>query len=416
MREAFTNSKFRRLFTGRLITNLGDSLYFVAATWFVHELSNDPFLTGLAGFVTLVPGAFQFVAGPLVDEWDVRRVLVVSQLLQAIVVSVIPLSAYFGFLSVELILVVMPVLATMNEFANPAMSAALPRLLDDDKLVAANSAFSVASDGTDFVGNGISGLAIAAFGAVSLFVFDAISFLVTTVLFATVAVPEADGDTVDKTEETPYRERLQTGFDYIRGSFLLSLLVGAGIANLTVGIALATMPSFAETMQVPQVPVVDLSGAGAYGVLIAAFTVGNVIGAVSASLVSDYPFGRVAVGTALFAAVAWAGAVLAGSLLITAPLFVVAFAPVGAFNIQIVALVQSAPPEEIVGRVVSVVGSLSVVAVPIGSLLGGGIGSVTSPTTAMLCAPVGLTLFGVYVVASPELRTLPRVGEVELQS
>jgi hypothetical protein len=167
-------------------------------------------------------------------------------------------------------------------------------------------------------------------------------------------------------------------------------------------------------MQVPQVPLVDLGGAGAYGVLIAGFTLGNLVGVLAANLIDDIPFGRVAVGTGLLSAALWGAAVLAGSLAVTAPLLALAFVPAGAFNIQIVALVQSAPPEEIVGRVTSVLGSLSVVALPIGSLLGGAVARVTAPSTAMLCVPLGLTLFAVYVAASPELRSLPRVGEVEL--
>lgn len=41
MRGPFESSEFRRLFAGRVITNVGDCIYFVAAMWLVYELSGN---------------------------------------------------------------------------------------------------------------------------------------------------------------------------------------------------------------------------------------------------------------------------------------------------------------------------------------------------------------------------------------
>ena len=37
-------------FSGRLLTNLGDSLYFIITMWLVFDLTHSEFYTGLAGF------------------------------------------------------------------------------------------------------------------------------------------------------------------------------------------------------------------------------------------------------------------------------------------------------------------------------------------------------------------------------
>jgi len=46
------NRKFRRLLAGRLVTNAGDSIYYVAALWLVHDITGSTTFTGLRPFCT----------------------------------------------------------------------------------------------------------------------------------------------------------------------------------------------------------------------------------------------------------------------------------------------------------------------------------------------------------------------------
>ncbi|MZE66935.1 MFS transporter, partial [Bacillus anthracis] len=47
--DILKNRNFLLLFLGRIFTNIGDSLYYVAAMWLVYKLSGNPFYSGLAG-------------------------------------------------------------------------------------------------------------------------------------------------------------------------------------------------------------------------------------------------------------------------------------------------------------------------------------------------------------------------------
>ncbi|MFC6724587.1 MFS transporter, partial [Halobium palmae] len=164
MRTLFRNAAFRRLFLGRLVTNAGDSLYYVAAMWLVYELTGSEFYTGVAGFLVMAPAALQFLFGPLVDRLPLRRVFVWTQLLQGALVLVVPVAAHFEALSVALLLTVMPLLSLLNQPVYPAQSAALPRIVDRDGLVAANSLFTFAYQGVDAAFNAVGGVLIAAVG------------------------------------------------------------------------------------------------------------------------------------------------------------------------------------------------------------------------------------------------------------
>ncbi len=71
-----SNWDFLRLLIGRFVTNAGDSLYTIAGTWLVYDLTGSSFYTGLAGALLLLPPGLQFMAGPLVDRWSLTRILV----------------------------------------------------------------------------------------------------------------------------------------------------------------------------------------------------------------------------------------------------------------------------------------------------------------------------------------------------
>lgn len=116
MKKLWKNKSFLFLFLGRLVTNIGDSLYYIAAMWLVYDLSKNPFYSGLAGFLTLLPMTLQFAVGPLIDRWPIKRTIVITQVLQMIIILVIPITYFFDVLTVALILVIMPVSAFIEQF------------------------------------------------------------------------------------------------------------------------------------------------------------------------------------------------------------------------------------------------------------------------------------------------------------
>ena len=423
----FQDARFRRLFAGRVVTNVGDSLYFVAAMWLAYELTEDPFYTGLAGFLILIPNAFQFLVGPFVDEWSIRRTLVATQAVQTVVVLAIPVAHYYGVLTVWLVLAIMPFLTALNKFANPAMVAALPRMLDDDDLVAANSAFAIAKQGSDMVGYGITGAVIGVTGAVALYAVDAVTFLVAMALFLTVAVPSAEevpneSDTPSGeaaasdaagTDDESYRSKLRFGLDYVRGTVVVWLVLGAAVVNLTSGMALATMPAYADTLSIPDV-LVTLGATGAYGILMASFAAGNFAGALAANAVDEYRFGWVLMAGFATAGVCWTAAIAVDWLPATALLLALAFVPLGVVNVQVPALIQSAVPESVVGRISSVLSSATVATIPLGSLMGGTLAGAFGSRQVMFVVGFALVAMTAYVLALPRVRTLSRVEDVSI--
>lgn len=421
-RELLGNAPFIRLFAGRVITDAGDSLYSIGSMWLVWEITGSSFYTGLAGALVQMPSALRFLVGPLVDRWRLRRILLGTQVVNGVGVLVVPVAAAMGWLSVWVVLVLMPVLAFVNNFVYPAQNAALPRLVEDEQLTRANSLFSTSIQTVDMIANAIGGALIAVIGgAVALFVVDSVTFAIAALLFVGVTVPattrddasgavdvaSGDADDTDETEaddaEGGYLAELRDGFGYVRGSALLPLFPGVMVANSTLMAATAVLPAFADS----------IGGPAAYGLLMAALGAGSFLGTAGSFLVEDHSISRIAIFGFPLAGLSWLLAIAVPGVWPTAGLLLVAGVPIGAFNVLFSSLLQSAVADGYLGRVSSLATSLAMLMGPIGALLGGAIGGVVGSRVVMYAAGGAIATLGSYFLVHPSLRSLPVTAEAD---
>ncbi|MEU5158493.1 MFS transporter [Streptomyces sp. NPDC020875] len=150
---------FRRLLTVRLLSQSADGVYQVALAAYVvfsPEKQTSPAAIASAMAVLLLPysliGPF---AGVLLDRWRRRQVLLYGNLLRAllacgtallILASVPDWLFYVSALSVTAI----------NRFVLAGLSASLPRVVDDDRLVIANSLSPTAGTLAATAGGGLA--------------------------------------------------------------------------------------------------------------------------------------------------------------------------------------------------------------------------------------------------------------------
>ncbi|WP_052361007.1 MFS transporter [Geomicrobium sp. JCM 19038] len=176
MKNILTNFNFMILLLSRCASNAGSSLYSIAAMWLVYELSGSSMYSGLALFLTQMPALLQIVLGPVIDRFQLKKLLVFTQCIQVFMLLVLPLAYAFGFLTVALVLTVMPVVSLCNQFLYPAQLTLLPKILKKDQLTTGNSLFSVAYQGTDVLFTAFAGIIIAVVGGVAIFYVNSATF------------------------------------------------------------------------------------------------------------------------------------------------------------------------------------------------------------------------------------------------
>jgi MFS family permease len=417
------NGTFLRLLVGRLVTNAGDSIYYVAALWLIHDLGGSTALTGVASFLFLVPGTLVFAVGPLVDRFSVRSVLVSTQAAQGLLILTIPVADAFGALSVGVVLVVIPLASLLNLVTYPAQSSALPRAVETEHLATANSVFNAAHESVNMAFNAVGGLlvGIAAVGAVGALLVDVGTFAVAILLFAGLTLParrpregttdaETDGATEEgnsvlaalRREVRSYGGEFRDGISYLRGTAFLSVVVPQVVVSAAMGMLLAVLPAYAALQ----------GGSGLYGVLLSAEAAGALVGAVLASRLGGVPYGRVLTLGSALTALAWGVAALTSWVPLIVGSFAVALVFPGANGVLFDTLVQSVAPEDYIGRVTSSMSTLSNVSTAIGSLAGGVLAAATGPVVILWVAAGANALVAAYFLASASIRSLPPVGGV----
>ncbi|WP_227357077.1 MFS transporter [Haladaptatus salinisoli] len=399
------NRNFLRLLFGRLVTNAGDSLYAVAAMWFVYELTGSTVYTGIAESLLLLPLVLQFLSGPLVDRWPIVRALVSIQLVQALAVLSLPVAAHTGNLTVELLLVTIPLLALLNQFVYPAQSAALPRIVSDDQLTRANSAFSFTLHGLDMLFEALGGMLIALVGAASLFVLDSVTFVVAALSFVGVRLPptESPVEGADEIDVSEYLADMADGVRCLRGSVFVEMTLATMVVNFGTGMTLAVLPSFADLR----------AGPALFGAMLGALGVGRVLGAAVAPKLETVKLGHVKIVGSAGGCLLWLGAVYAPWPPLAVGLFALAWVPAGVSNVMGNTLEQTVTPNRLLGRVASVTASASTLTLPVGALLGGVAGSVIGTPSTMAIAGSTLGFASLVYAVRPRLRRLPAMNDID---
>ena len=142
VKSVLAERDFRRLFAVRLVSQSGDGILTAAVgTYVFFNASTFPSPTaGAAAFAVLylpysLIGPF---AGVLIDRWSRRQIMVWSALIRAVFVVATAALMAAGNRGVPLYIAVLAVLG-VNRFFLSSLSAALPHVVADDKLVVANS-------------------------------------------------------------------------------------------------------------------------------------------------------------------------------------------------------------------------------------------------------------------------------------
>src|SRR5262250_3200601 len=162
LRAVLAERNFRRLFATRLISQTGDGMFTAglgAYVFFNATSFPNPGAAAAAFTVLYLPysliGPF---AGVFIDRWSRRQILVWSALLRAAFVVITASLVASGKLGVPLYVGVLAVLG-VNRFFLSSLSAALPHVVPEDKLVMANSVSPTAGGIAAAIG-GLAGLGV----------------------------------------------------------------------------------------------------------------------------------------------------------------------------------------------------------------------------------------------------------------
>ncbi|MGW6902365.1 MFS transporter [Streptomyces sp. NBC_01727] len=382
---------FGRLWTAQTVSSLGDGVTHAALPLLALTLTRDPMALAVVTAAGTLPWLlFGVVGGALVDRWDRRRTMWVTDAARAVLLAIPAAAAALDVLSIPLLAAVAFLLGLGGLFFDTAATAYLPDLLGRNPalLERANSRLR----GTQTAASGFAGppagSALLALGRSVPLLADAVSFALSALLVR--SLPAAP---LPKEARASLLQQARAGASYVfRDRLLLGLALRPAVGNVAFLAVETVLALFAH----------DRLGIATFGfgLLLTAEATGGLLGAGIASSLGR----RLGTGTALTCTAAVEGLAILGLAAAPNPYvaglaLAVCGAGMGATMVLGPSLRQAIVPAHLMGRVASTSRMLAMCAAPFGAFLGGWLATTYDVRTPLYTA-AGLLLTMTAVTAT----------------
>ncbi|PDT70904.1 MFS transporter [Bradyrhizobium sp. C9] len=335
------HSIFRRIWLASLLSNLGILIQGVGAAWAMTQMTAEADKVALVQTALMLPVMLiAMPAGAIADMHDRRIVALVSLAIALSGATTLTVLAWLNLVTPNILLALCFVVGSGMALFGPAWQSSVSEQVPSETLPAAVALNGISYNIARSFGPAIGGIVVASAGAVAAFAANAVLYLpLLVVLFLWNRVSEPS--------RLP-RERLNraivSGVRYITNSPSIRIvLTRTMVTGIIGGSVSALMPLVAR----------DLlhGGAQTYGIMLGAFGMGAVIGALNISEIRSRLSGEAAIRVcALTMGAAIAAVAVSRQPVITAAALVVAGAvwmlAIALFNIG----VQLSAPRWVAGR------------------------------------------------------------------
>jgi MFS family permease len=289
--RALRHADFRRYLLGQTSSVAGSWMQITALSWLVYRLTGSSLALGSLAFIALLPTLpLALLGGSVADRFSKRNLLLITTTIAMVQAFMLAWLTWTGRIQIWHIFLLSFVLGASNAIemgAREALTIELVGVRDLTSGVAlTSSVWSVAR----IVGPVLGGVALASAGEAVCFVFNGITYLIALVTLAAIRRPRPR---IVARTFSPVGDAKELSAFFFGRKEVAALMALVGLSATFAFAFDALLPAFAvDVLQV---------GPNAFGVLVAAFGVGSVLGAIGfASMDTVYGRGRLfAVGRLL---------------------------------------------------------------------------------------------------------------------
>ena len=374
---------FNALLAGSVVSNIGDGIRLAAIPLLATELSSSPLVISTVTaaqylpWVTVAP-----VGGVLVDRWERRRTMLITQAWRGLVMIGLALLVATDVVAVWQVCIVAFLITAGEILVDPSVFATVPLVVEEEDLERANGQIATAELVTNDFAGGPVGAATFAAAPWLPFVIDGVSYLLSSPLFGRVP-----GNVTKPAEaRTSVRQEARTGLDFLLQHPVLGAMVRATVVYF---FAFATQMSLLVVL----VTITLESSAWMFGVVLAVGAVGSTIGALTVGRVRQRWSSRsVLVSCTLGQAIGMAALAAAPSVWVVLAISALIGIPVGFQRPVAQAIQQRLTPNDMLGRINVTSRMFTRGIIIVGALTAGVIADLTSVRLAFGVAGVVLAV------------------------
>lgn len=359
------NRNFSILYFGLIISVIGNNFFMIALPWYVFSTTGDKFDLALTGIFLAVPGIIGIFVGVFVDRWKKRKTMIWSNIIRGTLSLSLYIIVFFDP-PITILLIPVVLLTAVGTVYKPAESAIIPLILTEDEITAAMGFIKSGAALAQLLGMLLGGTLISLIGVQFLFLFDTFTFAISLIslLFVRIEEPEISVSNKFSIKHDWLRDWLK-GLRTIIGSKKVLQVVLA--TSITGGI-LAPL-DIIMTAWVKE----DVGGSALIlGIVNASLFTGVLIGGILLGVINK----RISLKMILLMGLMISGicmsviGIFANVYWLIILVLITGFS-IGIFNGSISAMIFRVSPNETLGRIFSIIDSLSYLAAPLGMVLYG---------------------------------------------
>jgi len=391
------HTTFRRIWLASLLSNLGILIQGVGAAWAMTQMTSSADKVALVQTALMLPiMLISMPAGAIADMHDRRVVTMVSLAIALTGATTLTVLTWLGWLAPNLLLALCFIVGSGMALFGPAWQSSVSEQVPSETLPAAIALNGISYNIARSFGPAIGGVVVAALGAVAAFALNALLYLpLLAVLFLWRRTHEPS-----RLQREKLNRAMVSGVRYITNSPPIKIvLTRTFVIGLIGGSLSALMPLVAR----------DLlhGGAQTYGIILGAFGMGAVIGALNIGEIRKRLSGESAIRACT---ISMAGAIAAVALsrepVLTSAALVIAgsvwMLAVALFNIG----VQLSAPRWVAGRSLAAFQASISGGIAVGSWGWGRLTDAYGVETALLVSAALMLLSPLLGLIMP----MPRVG------
>lgn len=288
MLRPFKVRNFNLLFSGRTVSIIGDALYAVALPWLILTTGGSAQELGiiLAAYGIPLAGCM-LVGGWLSDRLRPRRLMLIADIVRMLLVGVLAVLALWGHPSLlQFCAIAVPLGALAGAFM-PASLSIVPETLSSEDLQAGNGLMMSSMQGANLLGSAFAGVVVAAFTSGVALLIDAATFLVSAVSLALMRPTTSGKREAGESQETPLASIQEQGeqisfWHFLGTSRLIQvvLLMFVVISLVSGGLIEVALPTLVHGPM--------HGSASSYGIILAAWGAGSLIGSIFAGMLGKH--------------------------------------------------------------------------------------------------------------------------------
>lgn len=392
------NRNYQLLWISQVLSGVGLSASVIAFPLLVLALTGSAAASGLVlGAIAAGQLLAGLPAGALTDRWDRKTIMLSCEAIQVIVAASLVAALWWDVAQVAHLVVVAVVMGVCAALFGPAENACLPRVVPAEQLSTAVALNAARTSVAQLSGTAAGGFLFAVARFVP-FVVDALAHALACVLLVFLRVPPREIGS----EPTRHLGReIAAGLRWVWGQRHIRVTaLCAVVLNLFFSAFYLIVIVLAVARGVPS---------GQIGIMAAMLGVGGLLGALVASRLSQVvsPYVSIIAVFWVMAALIPVAAFVHSGYLLGVLLAAMALLPATA-NTTIITRQLLLTPDDLRGRLSSVLGIVTGVAATLGPVLGGLLATAVSGTLAVLVCAGGIAVAAAVATLSPTLRRFPR--------